>query len=185
MFPVVGEEICGLMTGANHSWIHMQQDGRFQFSRMHVAVRGRAQAGLVPRAVPVGRSRKERHASTRPCRLLNCVTQRIVSTVSVDQNQIIDAGSAERFSDVPDNGTQGGRGNADRSRPSGVFVRTGDRHRRQTEHHMGGCDLPGDGAGHYRIGHQGKIRTMLLEAADGKNCDTGPTGPRIRRRRVR
>lgn len=185
MLPVVGEEICGLMTGANHSWIHMQQDGRFQFPRMHVAVRGRAQAGLVPRAVPVGRSRKERHASTRPRRLLNRVTQRIVSTVSVDQNQIIDAGPAERFSDVPDNGTQGGRGNADRSRPSGVFVRTGDRHRRQTEHHMGGCDLPGDGAGHYRIGHQGKIRPMLLEAADGKNCDTGPTGPRIRRRRVR
>lgn len=38
MLPVVGEEIGGLMTGANHSWIHMQQDGRFQFPRMHVAV---------------------------------------------------------------------------------------------------------------------------------------------------
>lgn len=185
MLPVVGEEIGGLITGANHSWIHMQQDGRFQFPRMHVAVRRRAQAGPVPCPVPVGRPRKERHASARPRRFLNCVTQHIVSTVSVDQNQIIDAGSTERFSDVPDNGTQGGCGNADRSRPSGVFVRTGDRHRRQTVHRMGGGDLPGDGAGHDRIGHQGQIRAMLLEAADGKNRDTGQTGPRILRRRVR
>lgn len=185
MLPVVGEEIGGLITGADHSWIHMQQDGRFQFSRMHIAVRRRAQAGPVPRPVPVGRPGKKSHAGPRPRRLLNCVAQRIVSTVPVDQNQIIDTGSTERFSDVPDNGAQGGRRNADRSRPSSVFVRTGDRHRRQPVHHMGGRDLPGDGTGHDRIGHQGQIRPMLLEAADGKNCDTGPAGPRVRRRRVR
>lgn len=185
MLPVVGEEIGGLITGPDHSWIHVQQDGRFQFPRMHVAVRRRTQAGLVPRPVPVGRSGKERHASPCPRRLLNCVTQRIVSTMPVDQNQIIDTGSTERFCDVPDNGTQGGRRNADRSRPGGMFVGTGDRHRGQTVHRMRGGDLPGDGAGHDRIGHQGQIRPMLLEAADGKHGDTGPTGPRIRRRRVR
>lgn len=184
MLPVVDEEVGGLMTRADHSWIHMQQDGRFQFSRMHVAVRRRTQTGPVPRLVPVGRSREKRHAGPGPRRLLNYVTQCVISTVSVDQNQVIDTGSTERFGNVPDNGTQGGCRNADRSRPSGVLVRAGDRHRRQTVHRMGGGDLPGDGAGYERIGHQGQVRPMLLEATDGKNCDTSPTGPRIHRRRV-
>lgn len=44
-----------------------------------------------------------------------------------------------------------------------------------------GGNLPRDGARHERVGRERKERTVLFEAADGKDGDlTGDTGPRSR-----
>ncbi|GAA0308308.1 hypothetical protein GCM10009540_29710 [Streptomyces turgidiscabies] len=149
----------------------VQKDGGLDFPRVHVREQRGHHSGPLARRLPVLPGREQRHPLTSRGGFLNDVAQYVVSAVSVDDHQGFDARAAQRIGDVPYYRVKGHGGDADGSRPLGVFVRAGDGHRRKEVHRVCGCDLPGNGTGDQGVGRQRKEGAMLFEAPDRKNGD--------------
>ncbi|GAB2850071.1 hypothetical protein GCM10027074_16000 [Streptomyces deserti] len=171
MTPVVRDEIARLITGADHFGMSVQKDGGLNFPRVHVGEQRGGHARPLPRRLPVLRGREQRHPLAARGGFLNDVAQYVVSAVSVDHHQGVHARPAQRSRYVPYHRVKGHGGDADGPRPGRVLVRAGDRHRRKEVHRVRVGDLPRDGAGDEGVGRQRKKRTVLLEAADGKDRD--------------
>ncbi len=101
MTTVVSHEIGSLITGSDQFGMSVQKDGGLYFPRVHVGEQRGLHARPFPRRLPVLRGGEQRH-SLAPCGgLLNDVAQYVVSAVSVDHHQGVDAGPAERSRYVP------------------------------------------------------------------------------------
>ncbi|GAB3005263.1 hypothetical protein GCM10023080_083710 [Streptomyces pseudoechinosporeus] len=133
----------------------VQQDGRLQFPRMHIAEQRGPHIGPDPRLLPVLRGREQRHARAAAGGFLHHIAQHVVPAMSVDQYQGVDARATKRVGYVPYHRVECHRGNTDRPRPGGVFVRAGDGQRREEMHRVRGGDLTGDGAGDDGVSGQG------------------------------
>jgi len=171
MTPVVRDEIGGLITWLQQFRVRVQKDGGLDFSRVHVGQRRGDHPRPPQRRFPVLRGREERHALTACGGFLNDVAQYVVSAVSVDHHQGVDAAAAERGRDVRHHRMKGHGGDADGTGPGRVLVRAGDRHRRKEVHRVRLGDLPGHGTGDQRVGRQRKERTVLFEASHRKDGD--------------
>ncbi|BBC31588.1 hypothetical protein SGFS_028820 [Streptomyces graminofaciens] len=184
MTAVVGKEIGGLVTRPDQFGMAMQKYGGLNFSRMHIT----EQRGLYARpftgGVPVLHRREKSHSMSLRGGFLDDIAQDVIPAVAVDHHQCLDARPAQGGGDVPHDGVQGRRGDADRARPGRVLVRAGDRHRRQQVHRVRGGDLRGDRAGHERVGGQRQIRSVLLVTAHRKHrdlpLDAGPARAYVR-----
>ena len=101
MTSVVGDEIGGLITGSDEFGMSVQKDGGLDFPRMHVGGKRGDHPRLLPGRLPVLRGREQRHSLAAGGGFLNDVAQYVVSAVSVDQHQGVDARPAERSCNVP------------------------------------------------------------------------------------
>lgn len=171
MPPVVREEIGSLVTGLDQFRMGVQKNGGLYFPRVHIAEQRGLYSGPFPRGVPVLHGREKRHPRTAARGFLNHIAQYVVSAVSVDQHQRVDAGPAERIGDVPDHRVERDGRDADGPRPRGVLVRAGDRHRRKEMDRIRGGDLPRDGTRDERVRRERQERTVLFEASDRKHGD--------------
>ncbi|BCL26423.1 hypothetical protein GCM10017557_12820 [Streptomyces aurantiacus] len=183
MPPVVGDEVGGLVTGLEEFRIGVQQNGGLDFPRMHIG----EQRGLHPRRLPgrfpvLGR-REQCHSSAGGGGFLDDITQHVIAAMPIDQYECVHTRPTQRIGYVPHHRMECHGGNAHRSRPGRVFVRAGDRHRRKEMDGECGSDLPGYRTRDQRVGRQRKIRTVLLEAADGEHGDlprdTGAPSPYV------
>ena len=183
MPSVVGEEVRGLVAGPDQFGMAVQKNGGLDLPGMHVTEQRRAHTGPLPGRFPVLRGREKRHPHTTARGFLDDVAEDVVPAVTVDQHQGVDARAVERCGDVPHHRMEGDGGDAHRSRPRGVLVRAGDRHRRKEVNWVGGGDLAGDRAGDQRVRGQWEMRAVLLETAHGKDGDltvrAGRTRPYI------
>ncbi|GGS95063.1 hypothetical protein GCM10010206_67100 [Streptomyces cinerochromogenes] len=171
MATVVGGEIGRLVTGTDEFGVSVQKNRGLDFSGVHVGEQRGDHSGPFPRRLPVLGGREQRHPLTARGGLLDDVAQHVVAAVPVDHDQRVHARAAQRRRDVRDHRVQGHGGDAHGPRPGRVFVRAGDRQRRKEVHRVRGGQLPRHGAGHQRVGDQRKVRTVLLEASDGKDGD--------------
>ncbi|GAB7059525.1 hypothetical protein JCM12681A_12350 [Streptomyces mexicanus] len=171
MTAVVGDVVGLLVARPDQFGVGVQQDGGLDLPRVHVGEQRGAHPGPFPGRLPVLHGREEREAFTARGGFLHDVAQHVVPAVAVDDRQRLDAGAAQRVRDVPDHRVQGHRGDADGARPGGVLVRAGDRHRRQQVHRVGRGDLPGDGAGHQRVGGQRQEGAVLFVTAHRQDGD--------------
>ncbi|GED83633.1 hypothetical protein TNCT6_07180 [Streptomyces sp. 6-11-2] len=165
MPPVVRDEIGGLVTGPDHFRMSVQKNGGLDFPRVHVGERRGAHPGRLEGRLPVLRGGEQREALTAHGGLLNDVAQHVVAAMTVDDHQGLDAGAAQRVRDVPHHRMKGHGRDADGSRPGGVLVRAGDRHRRKEMHRVRVGDPAGDGTGDQRVGRQREERAVLFETA--------------------
>lgn len=171
MPAVVGDEISGLITGTEQFGMSVQKDGGLDFPRVHVGEQRGHHSGPLTRRLPVLPGREQRDALTTRGGFLNDIAQYVVSAVSVDDHQGVHTRAAQRIGDVPYHRVKGHGGDADGSRPRGVFVRAGNGHRRKEVHRVRCCDLPGYGTGDQGVRRQRKEGTVLFEASDRKNGD--------------
>jgi len=171
MTTVVRDEIGGLVTGAQTFRVRVQKNGGLDFSRVHVGEQRGQHSRLRTGGLPVLRGREERHPLAAGGGLLDDVAQHVVPPVPVDHDQGLDARAAQRGGYVPYHRVKGDGRDADGPRPGRVLVRAGDRHRGEEVHRVRRGDLPRDGTGDERVGRQGKVRTVLFEAPDGKDGD--------------
>ncbi|GHK02318.1 hypothetical protein SY2F82_41150 [Streptomyces sp. Y2F8-2] len=175
MPSVVGDEIRGLVTRPDQFGMTVQKNGGLDFPGMHVAEQRGAHPGPFPGRLPVLRGREKRHPHTAArgipdgIALLDDIAEDVITAVTVDQDQGLNARAFERRGDVPYHRMESDGGDAHRSRPRRVLVRAGDRHRRKEVNRIRGGQLAGDRAGDQRVGRQRKVRAVLFETAHGKD----------------
>src|SRR6266568_772791 len=114
MWPL-GDVVRRLVAGADQFRARVQQDGRFQFSGVHVIVSAAGQAGRDPGGVPVMAARIQRQATAADIGLLHDVRQHVVTTVPIDENELANAGLVEGMNNISDDRGQRGRPDAHRA----------------------------------------------------------------------
>ncbi|EGG47506.1 hypothetical protein SGM_2135 [Streptomyces griseoaurantiacus M045] len=172
MPAVVGDEIGGLVSAADHLRMTVEEEGGLDFPRVHVGQQRGAHPGPFARRIPVLRSREKRHVGSRAGGgFLHHIAQHVIAAVAVDQYQGLDTGAAQRVRDVPYHRVESDGGNADRARPVRVFVRTADRHRGKEVHRVPRRDRAGDRTGDQGVRRQRQAGAVLFEAADGQDGD--------------
>jgi len=177
MPTIVRDRVGGLISGAHQFRMGVQQDGRLQFTGVHVGEKRGLHSGPHPGRLPVVKTGEQRHSDITAESFLHHISQNVISAMSVDHDQRFHTGPVQGTRDVTDHRMQRRGGNTDGPRPRRVFVGTGDRHRRKELHRISTGDLSRDRAGHDRVRDQRKERTVLFETSDRKDRDPSTPGP--------
>lgn len=144
----------GLLVAITHHFRrNVQKQRNLELTSVHVLVSCAVHTGGNASVVPVSPSWEQRHRWPGDVGLLNDVGERVISAVSVDHSESINARCAQRAGDINDHGGEGGGADTDRSTPRRVLVGAGYRHRRQQEEVIALGDCFRDRARHDSVGY--------------------------------
>ena len=101
------------------------------------------------------------------------IVENVVATVGVDEDQVLNAGPGNVGEHVADDGGERRRADGNGPRERCMLVRARERDWGQEGQIVRRSKGLRDGAGNHRIGDQGQVRTVLLEAAYRENGNVG------------